>query len=324
MDHAEAKTRFARLRYFVLLSIFFCPTAMGLAGTLTYNLLPFVPTSINSFGSIVGTGTSPGTGVLDVGGSISTFTLPGSSYTSPTGINDAGLIVGSVDLGGTGQGFTYSGGSFSLFSYPGAGLTRAGAVNDTGEIVGQYQNDGCSYCPFSGYLYSNGKFTSLNFPGSAETFAFGINDSGAIVGTMFPSSSELPAEGFLYSGGTWTAISWPGAAATVLTGIDDSAVAVGYYYDTTNETDPHGFFWDAGVFTPLVLPAGGWWNDPTAISLQNQNIVGEFGHYQQPAEYFSSPGLLQGPPVGQTPEPSEFLLMGTGVILVGKKLLARK
>ena len=71
-----------------------------------------------------------------------TLDFPGSTSTTPRGINSAGQIVGTYE-GATGtHGFLYSGGSFSTIDVPGAAATQALRINDIGQILGTY-TDAC-------------------------------------------------------------------------------------------------------------------------------------------------------------------------------------
>lgn len=89
--------------------------------------------------------------------------------TDPTGINDAGTIVGTY-VGLSGQhGFLYSGGSYRTLDAPGAAATHASGINASGLIVGDFANGGSH-----GFLYSNGTYTTLDDPlATTDTVARG-------------------------------------------------------------------------------------------------------------------------------------------------------
>lgn len=70
-------------------------------------------------------------GFLDSGGTYTTLSVPGSIYTEPTGINAAGEIVGEYGgTGGAFQGFLYSGGTYTSLpsGYIPSGINNAGQI----------------------------------------------------------------------------------------------------------------------------------------------------------------------------------------------------
>src|SRR5205823_6420676 len=73
--------------------------------------------------------------LLDNGGSFTPIDVPGSSFTQPESINDAGQIVGSfVNSTGT-HGFLDARGSVTPIDVPGASFTEAHDINNAGQIV---------------------------------------------------------------------------------------------------------------------------------------------------------------------------------------------
>jgi hypothetical protein len=64
---------------------------------------------------------------------------PGSVYTSPFGINSAGVIAGQYEEAGlVSHGFIYDNGEFTIVDYPGASHTALGGINHQGQMVGEY------------------------------------------------------------------------------------------------------------------------------------------------------------------------------------------
>jgi uncharacterized membrane protein len=116
--------------------------------------------------------------------------------TSPTGINDAGEIVGYYGALGSYpyQGFLFDNGIYTTLDYPGAALTYLWGINDAGEIVGEYCDTTVSPC--YGFLFDYGIYTTLLYPGATDTSANGINDQGQIVGIYENNFTPLPP--------TWT------------------------------------------------------------------------------------------------------------------------
>jgi len=146
---------------------------------------------INNAGLIVGAFTTDTNGIyathgyVEDGGIYSTLDVPGSDYTVPYKINDAGQIVGYfVDLAGT-HGFLDNGGAFTTLNVPGLTRTTALKINDHGQIIGYFDDSSGEH----GFLYNGGLFTTVDFPSAPNmivsgTFLTGINDNGQIVGVV--------------------------------------------------------------------------------------------------------------------------------------------
>src|SRR5438445_7880350 len=95
-----------------------------------------------------------------------TLDVPGSTFTTVTGINNVGQIVGNSSAGS----FLLSGGNYTTLNLPGP----PSGINGSGQIVGSTGN--------LGYLYSGGSYTTIDVgPVSGGTAASGINDSGQVV-----------------------------------------------------------------------------------------------------------------------------------------------
>lgn len=161
-----------------------------------------VDNGINNNGVVVGasflhtvSGVTPvSTGFIDDGGTITYLNVPGTltsnGYTSASGINDAGDIVGSYMTSyasGQQHGFLDHDGAFTTIDDPNAGWkgTVATGINDAGIIVGYYYDHaGVSH----GFIDINGTFETVNDPvGSNGTQINGINNAGQIVGDYYDS-----------------------------------------------------------------------------------------------------------------------------------------
>jgi probable HAF family extracellular repeat protein len=116
---------------------------------------------------------------------------PGASFTSAYGINNHGMLVGSISgLDGI-RGAIFStslgvpgGIQYSAFDVPGADQTLANGINDSGVIVGYYMTpDG----RVSGFAYDNGIFTTFippgafNPPGALGASVQGINNADTFI-----------------------------------------------------------------------------------------------------------------------------------------------
>ena len=175
------------------------------------------------------------------------------SITAPSGINDAGQIVGTYFSGGKSNGFLHDGSDYITLDDPAAtGGTSANAINDSGEIVGTYSAGGTQ----SGFLFSNGTYVTLNDPlGADGTLANGIDNAGQIVGEYLDAHGSI--HGFLFSSGTYTTIDDPlGINDTDAKGINDAGEIVGYYLDGSSLA--HGFVYNNGTYVTL--------NDPSAAN----------------------------------------------------------
>jgi uncharacterized membrane protein len=130
-------------------------------------------------------------GFLWVGGTFTTVQDPlAPNATVPTGINDAGQIVGYYqDATGT-HGFVDVGGTFTTIDHP---LSPAFAhtvpygINNPGQIVGVYDSSN----GFHGFLDTGGVFTNIDNPSAYQTHPFGINGIGQIVGYYLPATSSI-------------------------------------------------------------------------------------------------------------------------------------
>ena len=119
---------------------FVASTATG-----SFSTIPFLPGGISNSGEIVGfSSTLAGVvGVVDSGGTISSFGIPGAAYIYPTGINASGQIIGGYGLPGetVEHGFLFSNNTFTTIDYQAyqvSGNTVLTGINDNGEIVGYF------------------------------------------------------------------------------------------------------------------------------------------------------------------------------------------
>jgi hypothetical protein len=230
-------------------------TAIDVSGAEDTN-----PAAINIWGEITGLyGDDTGNhGFLrSPGGAFTAFDpLPGSfTYTSPTGINDLGVIAGEyVDSSFMFHGFVRSArGSITSFDPPGSTDTFTGGINLAGMVTGIYgdQNEG-----HHGYVRNaDGRVTSFDVPGSFSTEGVSINLLGAITGGC---ADDNGSHGFLRGpDGNIATFDVPGAAnGTDPASIDLAGDITGSYYDANNVA--HGFLRDhTGAFTTLDAPGAG-------------------------------------------------------------------
>jgi hypothetical protein len=137
----------------------------------------------------------------NVEGDITTFTVPGSTLTSPVAINAAGEIAGNSLEGADFYGFVrYTNGSIARFNpggkYP--GFTYVAGINKEGTIVGSYAPSN-GIPPEHGFIRSvNGTITTFDVPGSDRTQPVAINAAGEVAGIYYFDSNHLQG-GFVRS-----------------------------------------------------------------------------------------------------------------------------
>jgi len=197
--------------------------------------------AINHAGTIVGTGFFPdgqGSGVTRAytyaGGVVTDLgILPGNDgeVSYGYGINNAGIAVGAVEVGGAPNRptdpFRFSGGVMqNLGNFDGV-FGAAHAVNEAGQVVGSagapYIGDGNVY-PEKSFLWQNGVLQALGelIP-NGNSVAYDINNAGLIVGSADAGDGT---RGFLSAGAGLVALDTlidPGAGWTITAanGIND-------------------------------------------------------------------------------------------------------
>lgn len=198
---------------------------------------------INNLGQVVGfvindPAGNP-TGFLDTGGAFTTINFPGTSYTTATGINDSGEIVGGYRDSSRGYGYLFTpNGVYLSLNVPGSTSTMASGINDLGQVVGTFSNSTGSHS----FLYSNGTYTVL--PDISGFAADGINDAGQIAG----------GSGVLNVDGSFSALSVPGYSQSFATGINDLGQVVGYVNAASGQASSF-------IATPTTVP------EPAAFSM---------------------------------------------------------
>jgi len=154
---------------------------------------------INDSGDAVGIGADPDTlpFVYESMDGRLTDVPPADGYatTSLVGINDAGVMVGTVrslDLS-TASGFIRSKkGTYTVFSHPDAGsFTSARGVNNKGLVSGYYRDTANTAI---GFIYDSKTetFADIDTGSSLFTIAHGINSKGEVVGNAWFSSANDP------------------------------------------------------------------------------------------------------------------------------------
>jgi len=126
--------------------------------------------------------------------------VPGTTTTTPGGINNYGQIVGSFHDSRGSHGFLYEDGVFPPLDvpFPDTFNTAATGINAHGQIVGVYQS-GVPGAPTGLHVfrYEEGVFTPIEVPIGMNPIAYGINTRGQIVGDYVDRTERPTFHGFL-------------------------------------------------------------------------------------------------------------------------------
>ena len=192
-----------------------------------------------------------------------TFTkanVPGAMQTGPSGINNAGVMVGGyVDKNSVSHGYILNGKKLTTLDDPKAmaGTTGPENLNPNGAIsvVGVYNNSSGNTV---GFLYKDGKYTDIPGPtGAVSSAAVSINDKGAIVGDYVDTNGRT--HGFLLKGKKYTTLDEPAAfGTTAASGINNAGWIVLWYVDQQGlvesaMTKDNGITYTPPIDVPLAV-----------------------------------------------------------------------
>jgi hypothetical protein len=210
----------------------------------------------------------------DTAGHFSTYKAPGSSTTHFTGINDAGIEIGTYqDNAGHFHGFTLSGSHFTAVNDPGAINTFLEGINKAGVMVGQAITSSAS----EGFEVKAGQYSALQFPGALNTEAAGINSVGTIVGEYDFDGAFL--HGFILQNGNYQSVDDPSpnnAFGTRLLDVNSSGTVVGEYEDS--DAFFHGFIYKNGVFQDVDYPGS---RNTFVNAINNAELVAGVAYFDQ-------------------------------------------
>jgi hypothetical protein len=173
-------------------------------------------------------------------GAFTILQVPGEGRTTPSGLNNGGVIVGAVALANPTptlrtQPFLFKNGEYTKVTVPGAinaGLTD---INDFGDAIGQAETQ---IFPQQGFpfLYRNGSIIPLpQYPGSDITLVTGINNRGEIVGVALKNApTGQTATYFILRNGQFETFGIPGVLVFPH-GINDKGEVTGTYSGVNGE-----------------------------------------------------------------------------------------
>jgi hypothetical protein len=208
---------------------------------------------INSNGAVVGiysttNSTPPAQAYVRASDrALTTFTIPGSDYVFPWGINDLGEVTGVYYYDGDTQvgGFVRSpGGMITTFTYA-TGIVPL-AINRAGTIIGWY---GPRVGAYQGFVRRpDGRIVPFSMPGMGAlyTLFMGLNEGGFLTGSYTTIASGLSSPGpeeYMYGfvrspQGVVSGFAVPGADNTTSVAINDFNVVTGW---SDSEANRGGF-----------------------------------------------------------------------------------
>ena len=181
---------------------------------------------------------------------------PGSVFTFPQGINDAGAISGVfTDTQGT-HGFVLQRGGVTVIDFPGAAWTWARGINTQGDLVGNYGRPGEPFSPAAlalhGFLRSRkGQFTDLHYPGHLYEIPQRITPTGIVLGCYHDMDFMASMHGFTLSRDGFSEFTLPSSMHNGAT--PDGSVIAGLYNDLATGQG-HAYLLDHGRFQPFDVP----------------------------------------------------------------------
>jgi hypothetical protein len=201
-------------------------------------------------------------------GGVKYYRAPHSVFTTITGRNDNGVIVGEYAPANFPEGFMRNGSTFTPIVHPKSAPpygTAVNGINKLNTVVGYYIENSNNYKARGFRRYSNGGYAALDYPNGTGTVPMGINDSGTVVGFFY--DKEITQHGFIYHKGAWAKLDYPDPYGTTeLKGISNDNVILGQWSD---EDYTFAFLYENGVFKTI--------SDPDAAGGTNTNSIATNG-----------------------------------------------
>jgi uncharacterized membrane protein len=152
---------------------------------------------VNDNGDVVGRFVSNGAafGYLLRNGKLTILSFPGAQAgTTPTSINDEGVIVGNYFLSpfDGGHAFMWKDGVFSNVTPFGSTFSLASKISNTGVVVGSYVSDGLRH----GYAYKNGTYTKIDLSPTVGSLVDAVNKFDNVIAEKEEGSVDPLFKGF--------------------------------------------------------------------------------------------------------------------------------
>ena len=280
---------------------------------------------LNSAGAVAMTVYSQDTSQAAVWADGVVTVLPGigGAFASALDINDSSIIAGgATTAAGSGLAVLWQDGLPSVIgALPGGTWSSAYGINAQNQVVGYGDTAGGN---FRGFLWdSAGGMRVLGTLGGASSYAMAINDSGWVAGHAAVASGYLHA--FLFDGSRMIDLGALGAANSHAYGVNFSGHVVGYS-DVGGSTLPHAFIYRDGVLTDLndLIDAPGW-ELTEAYGINDAGQIAGSGYFNGERMAFrldpKPPDQLLEP--YHAPEPSTWILLGIGLLLIAGGVFKR-
>ena len=192
-----------RFRFIMILSVILLAVTLGSAqaqtnARCTFKLFQLYGTNgqgdrtlgIDRYGTVVGQALFPHAKsergfIRFANGGVKYYRPPHSVFTTITGQNDNGVIVGEYAPANFPEGFMRNGSTFTSIVHAKSGSpygTAVNGVNKLNTVVGYYIDNINNYKARGFERYSSGVYAALDYPNGTGTVPMGINDSGTVVG----------------------------------------------------------------------------------------------------------------------------------------------
>lgn len=166
--------------------------------------------------------------------------------TIPAGINNAGQVVGDIDVGNGREGFVWSNGVLVPIGAMGGAYASATAINNAGVVAGYA---GLPNDDTRSFLYSGGVTTPLDIFGAPTSYARGINELNQVAGQYFTPATGTRA--YLYSDGVALDLGDLGGGFAAANAVNNAGHVVGFSALDDEPFHSHAFLYADGVMRDL-------------------------------------------------------------------------
>lgn len=210
--------------------------------------------AINNWGQVVGYSLNrrnEGNAYVSSGGAMQTLHPANAGTSAAGGINDAGVIAGTLETGGVTQAVTFTNREPKSVPALGGTSSEAVAINNAGQVAGTSQLPGSGtrhafvYTPWAGAR-------DLGTLGGANSVAADINDSGSVTGH---ADIDGGYHAFRWTDGSMQDLGTLGGTFSEGTGINAAGRVTGFSYLAGNAS-AHAFVTDGGTMVDLKTLGG--------------------------------------------------------------------